>query len=771
MNCFFVIFVFFTIVLAMEEEKSPKVTLGDLLNKFQYPNMLINEAMEIRKKLITEGNATNKKKIKDSLDYKEYQKEFLAYTKFFDIDLNEEEIKNDSEKTVDINIIKNIVDNKFDALSDILKEKLQFDYQCQDIDSYHNLRFDIENKDFEYLKNMKIMTDNHSSKMFINKGKDTIFLGDLLDRHLSIPSNDLKISKNKNNNTKPSGSTIIVDEDEDEDEKNRPPIEKPIKQPINKFFIFLKYMYLMLYELTLQASFKIKLEEDKDNQNFVFKDLKYFYSLGNHECGIILQQDLEKAIDGSCFNIDYIVKLSRKIDKLTRFLLPTEIVFFNKESSSVYVFSHSGGMLLLPDNTGIYEYKYKDFHLSVYKYSLFREKYCIKQSLNNISDDALTTKIFVSKLAASIDININHSNFKQKSNPFIWCDFFDEVNSQETCRYDGGRYLLMNIVQTKILKVLYNILMQNYDIKNNFLLRIFRGHEHASNKLNLFLFHEGKTCYTVLDKDPSNKSCIYFYCLPPVCLDNMFAQQMPILSFLENNNLNYYIDQKANLITENNSNKDNLVNNSIKILPAFFQDYTYFKKCQELVDVLKNITKKISIQDDKKLNEFGIIDLGKKLKTDEEIFIDILKNVLGWKVNLEKKNIVDEGLDSKVAYKILSELQNIANFILYVLPLLSEDDKNKYLKTIDIIIFDIKKYYEEKKNKSEIVLQSKNIKKFITIYDYYNYFVNILFIIGIFNKEKMGFNDISGLIVVWSLLIIEKIYEKRILNFLFHLNN
>lgn len=761
----FVMSLFFIIVFPMENEEghSNNQDLKRLLHRFQEPNKFINQAIGVRKNLINDNTKNNF--LKTNLDSEEFQLEFLAYKNFFKIEEKEEEIE--------IDCIQNSIDNEFALLTNILKTELQFDSESTDIDSYHNLRFDINDNDFNSLKNTNIMTDNHSSKMFINKAENTFFLGDLLDRHLLMP--DQKVAQTSMQSAQPGCSQIIIEDDDSN--KFDELMEKKKYLPINKIFYFLKYMYLMLYELTLQTNFKIKLKNCDNSLNF--QDLKYFYSLGNHECGLILQTDLEKVeIDGTD-----ILQLARKIDKLTRFLLPTEIVFVNTELPSVYVFSHSGGMLLLPDNINIKKKQYLDFNLSEYNYSLSRSKYSIKKSLNNIYDSKLMTKMFIAKLAYLIDMPINNYNFKQKSNPFIWCDFFENITSEKFCILDDGRYSVMNIKTTQILRILYNILIQNYDLKEIFSLMIFRGHEHAPN--NLCHFFSKNKCYSILDKNYYNK--IHFHFLPPVCLDNTYAQFMPDKYYLYDNKIIDYINELPAMTIENNDVKDNTKDNMIKILPAFFNDYDYFEKCEKLIFILNKINNKIVIK--KALNQDSIIDLRKELKEDKQIFIDILNNVLPWQVDQQKKIKFDvlnkaelasqilDALDKEVAGQILNALKSIADFFLYDFSNLSADQQNKYLKSVfnfidfinDIRQFNISDNPSKIKSKVNDILLKNRIIKISTSRDHW--LVNVFFIIAILNTKKIGFNHICGLIVAWSLLICGRIYQQKKLNNLFSEEN
>lgn len=355
-----------------------------------------------------------------------------------------------------------------------MKDELGFNIDNSDLNSYHNLHFTVNN--FNDLDNNQIITDNHSSKLFLVNA-DSIFLGDLCGRHL-----------------------------------NRTNIHSK-KQNIH--FNFLKYNYFFLYEMTKQALFKQQLL----NNNIEFKVLKNFYSLGNHDCGSVLKKDINNLFelypDGFLFNKNnQIGDLIKKIDKINRFLIPTEIIFNSSTTNDVYVLSHSGGMFFLPDSTELVEEKYKDFNLKVYNYSY--TKCSIQQKLFKCIEQE--TKDFVNKVHKAIDFDSEKKNIK---NPFIWCDFFTEITETIMCDF-FHRGALMDIRNTPILKILLSILKINYNLNEVNNMTIFRGHEHFNSDKNfespLGRWFQQNNIYRVNDQ----KSKINFFHLAPVWFDNWY---------------------------------------------------------------------------------------------------------------------------------------------------------------------------------------------------------------------------------------------------------
>jgi hypothetical protein len=445
------------LVLFILCSKAMQKNFQDLLSEFTEPNKFISQAINYRKELFNENEFPLY--CFESLFEDEKKFEMKAFSSYFNVD--DVESKN-------IEDIFGLVKNKFDNLIHCLQTELEFNFDNTDDKSYHHLHFTINN--FNNFNNKRLMTDNHSSKLFL-ENSDTIFLGDLCMRHLNV------------------------------DEVN---------------FNFLKYWYLFLYELTKQAIFKKQL---KDN-NIEFKDLHNFYSLGNHDCSILMQQDILELLnngigDTSIWSSKLYKTIQRdldpfieKIDIINRFLIPAEIVFDCKETPEVYVFSHSGGMFLLPDNTQMAETQYRDFSLKTYNYSY--NNFSIQRQYNKLSNT--DAKDFVCILSNIL------SETNNQYNPFIWCDFFTNIKQDEGCTHYGGRYNLMDIFDSPILQCLFSILQVNYSLFSMQSLKIFRGHEHDEDTITL-CFAENDI-YRVCSQGEKK---IDFFHLPPVSFDNAYV--------------------------------------------------------------------------------------------------------------------------------------------------------------------------------------------------------------------------------------------------------
>lgn len=735
----------------MHEEPLRK-DLMSLLKELEEPNRLINQAMEVR---LQAFNNKSDNLLFTALLPEERDLEWKAYTNFFKLQKSEECYTPEE--------IFNAIKKPWDEVTFILQDKLNFNIvEFTDLNSYHNLCFDLDN--FDELKKRGIITDNHTSKKFITI-EDKIFLGDLLGRGLPHIKTEAVLEKKYQ-----AASTIMFDEQTDENE-----LQKVKTKDHFKYFNFLKYNYLMLSLVIQQINFKIQLRE---NKALKFADLKNIYLLGNHDCGQILFNDFGH-ID-QFFDYNYYEKLTdlySDIDKINRFLIPSEVVFYSQQSEEIIVCSHSGGMTLLGDKTTIKEKKYSDFSLSEYRYSLSDS---IQDKFNKLTED---DKYFIYHLLNTMKKMMVEKKVKKDnedievepyySNPFLWCDFFTSIKENYQCFVEKnipGRYQCSNIEETLLLFSLFNILKINYNIGGNKMI-IFRGHEHEAHKLEKF---KENNCYNVSINSEEN---VLLCCsLPPPSIDNQYLTMMPKNY---DHNKNIIIEQCLECESFKCTIKEQIrkYEPSINLLKFFFKNNDIYDLSQSILGILKEIQpdELKEIQPDG-LKEIQLEPLKENIVNLNDAFLDnnifeILFKILSKKVNeinidkISKENFennpnYDAFHKQFLAFKVdkmkfaLEELNKIVKYNYKV------DDKNNidFIKNYMEYIYQllIKNIHSHEEMLQAIQNTRKNITTIISMCQKENnrlrLIVNILAIITILNL--INFENISLLNLFLGLSIL-----------------
>jgi hypothetical protein len=455
------------------------------------------------------------------------------------------------------------------------------------------------------------MTDNHSSKLFI-KNANSIFLGDLLDRHLDHIGVGKKMQKVDNSVI---GSVIFCEEEEasiEEQAKNE-------SSPILSYFNFLKYSYFLLYEFTKQAVFKEKLKNDTVN----LTDLKYFYSLGNHDCGRMIKQDFAAVFPVYYENANI---LYDKIDRISRYLIPAEIVFVSSSTKDIFVFSHSGGMFLLPDDIRVVEKKHRDFIIKSYDYSY--TNFANKKKFNKLS---LEDRFFISKVYQVMEANrrssISDTKQDRVSHPSIWCDFFENISENDCCKGEQGRYKMMNVLKTPVLKSLLNILKLNYGLEEVGCMRIFRGHEHQQHTLESCF--KDDIFYNVSYKN--NELEVVLHHLAPIFFDNKYTAFMKnnqdIKSFDTVCSVKYYMNGINNEArSEGFFQKKDTNDVKIPLGRMFFNNQNRYELCNYLVNIIDDICKRLELFGCFHKNK--ILNISSELQEDDNIIKEVLETLI-----------------------------------------------------------------------------------------------------------------------------------------------